>query len=240
MPGYQVRLQRVSIAGGADLQIRSLLDCQQYADPDRAAEAAGISPASWPLFGQIWPSSRKLAELMQAWAVGGRRVLETGCGLALASIVIHRRGGNVTASDCHPLTEAFLRANLLLNQLPDLQYRAGHWQRANPQLGKFDLIIGSDVLYERSQPAQLTTFIQTHAAEQAEVLIVDPNRGNRSAFHRGMEQFGFCLTETALDKSFADGSPYRGRLLHYRREFSGARGPAAHMTQHPASALLVA
>jgi len=218
MPGYQVKLQHVRVAGGADLRIRSLLDCQQYADPDGAADAAGISAANWPLFGQIWPSSEKLADLMQAWAFGDCRVLEAGCGLALASMVIHRRGGNVTASDCHPLTEKFLRANLLLNQLPGLPYRTGHWLRANPQLGTFDLIIGADLLYDRGQPGPLAAFIGEHAAPQAEVLIVDPNRGNRSAFHRGMKQSGFCLTETTLNEPLADGSPYRGRLLHYRRE----------------------
>ncbi len=216
--GYQVRLQCVQVAGGEDLQVRALLDCQQYADPDGAADAAGISAASWPLFGQVWPSSQKLADLMQGWALGDRRILETGCGLALASLVVHRRGGNITASDCHPLTETFLRANLLLNGLHHLHYRTGHWQRVNPQLGEFDLIIGSDLLYERSQPGQLAAFIQIHAAERAEVLIVDPNRGNRSAFHQGMERAGFGLTETALDQPLADGSPYRGRLLHYRRE----------------------
>jgi len=217
VPGYEVKLQRVAVAGGADLQIRSLLDRQQYADPDGEAEAAGISAANWPLFGQLWPSAQKLADLMQAWAFGERRILEAGCGLALASMVIHRRGGNVTASDCHPLTAAFLRANLLLNELSGLRYRTGHWQRRNPLLGRFDVIIGADLLYERSHPEDLTAFIQAHASAQAEVLIVDPNRGNRSAFHRAMQRQRFALTETSLATPLADGSPYRGRLLHYRR-----------------------
>lgn len=217
MAGYQVRLQRVPVRGGADLRIRSLLDSQQFADADGAAEAAGISSASWSLFGQLWPSSMKLADLMQGWAIADRCILETGCGLALASLVIHRRGGNVTASDCHPLAGQFLYENLRLNQLPDLRYRVGHWQRIDPELGKFDLIVGSDVLYERSQPQHLAGFIHGHAAAQVDVLIVDPDRGNRSAFRRAMERSGFRLTETRLDEPLADGTPYRGRLLYYRR-----------------------
>ena len=47
MPGYDVKVQHVAVAGGDDLEIRSLLDRQQYADPDGAAELAGISPACW-------------------------------------------------------------------------------------------------------------------------------------------------------------------------------------------------
>lgn len=217
MPGYEVKLQQVAITGGAALEIRSLRDRLQYADPLGEAEAAGISPACWPLFGQIWPSAQKLADLMQVWELGSRRVLEIGCGLGLASIVIHRRRGDVTASDCHPLAEAFLQANFRLNQLSDLKYSTGNWERANPALGEFDLIIGSDVLYERGHPEQLSAFLHLHATPRAEVLIVDPNRGNRRAFSRCMADRGFELTETVLDAPLQDGSPYRGRLLHYRR-----------------------
>jgi ETFB lysine methyltransferase len=218
MPGYEVMRQQVAIAGGADLLIRSLRNRQQYYDPSGAAEAAGISPACWPLFGQLWPSARKLADLMQGWDLQSRRVLEIGCGLGLASMVIHRRLGDITASDCHPLTEAFLQANLQLNQLPDLKYRAGNWGRSNPALGEFDLIIGSDVLYQRDHPEQLAGFILLHAAPRAEVLIIDPNRGNRSAFNRCMALARFSLNETMIAAPLQDGSPYRGRLLHYRRE----------------------
>jgi hypothetical protein len=134
VPGYQVRFQQVAVDDGADLAVRSLLDRQQYADPLGEAEAAGISPACWSLFGQVWPSAQKLADLMQTWQLGDRRVLEIGCGLALASLVVHRRHGDITASDCHPLAETFLRANLLLNDLPDLKYRTGTWGRAKPAL----------------------------------------------------------------------------------------------------------
>lgn len=215
---------RVRVDGGADLEIRSLLDRQQYADPLGEAEAAGISPATWPLFGQIWPSARKLADLMQGWDLRSRRILELGCGLGLASLVVHRRLGDITASDCHPLTEPFLAANLLLNGLPAMKYRTGNWGHSNPGLGEFDLIIGSDVLYERSQPEQLAAFIQLHAAPEAEVLIIDPNRGNRMAFNRAMARFGFVLTETLLDAPIEDGSGYRGRLLRYRREALGLVG----------------
>ena len=218
MPGYEVRFQQVAVSDGIDLEIRSLLDRQQYADPLGEAEAAGISPACWPLFGQVWPSAQKLADLMQTWQLGTRRVLEIGCGLALASMVIHRRLGNITASDCHPLTETFLRANLLLNHLPDMKYHTGNWGRDNPALGEFDLIVGSDILYERSHPEQLAAFLQMHAAPLAEVLIIDPNRGNRSAFHRQMALLGFTVAETAIDAPLHDGSPYRGRLLHYVRD----------------------
>ena len=82
----------------------------------------------------------------------------------------------------------------------------------------FDLLIASDVLYERSHPLQLSGFIQEHAADGAEVLIVDPNRGNRSAFHRDMANMGFSVTELIMNEPLQDLSAYRGRLLHYKRD----------------------
>lgn len=221
MPGYQVKYQQVAVAGAADLEIRSLLDHDQFADPLGEAAAAGISPATWPLFGQMWPSAQKLADLMQTWEIAGKRVLEIGCGLALASLVIQRRQGDVTASDCHPLAEAFLATNASLNGLPAVKYGTGNWGRDNPQLSTYDLIIGSDVLYERSHPEQLCGFIALHAAPQCEVLIIDPNRGNRSAFHQAMAVLGYSLQELMIEAPLHDGSPYRGRLLRYRRAGGG-------------------
>ena len=76
MPGYLLKQQRVEIQGADDLIIRSLLDRQQFSDPFGEAAAAGISEATWPLFGQLWPSSEKLADLMQVWEIGGLTVLD--------------------------------------------------------------------------------------------------------------------------------------------------------------------
>lgn len=214
--GYEVRLQRVAIAGADDFEIRSLLDRQQYSDPDGDAAREGISPATWSLFGQVWPSAVVLADLMQTWDLRATRVLEIGCGLALASLVIHRRHGDVTASDNHPLAETFLRDNLRRNGLPPMKYLKGNWTHADAALGAFDLIIGSDVLYERDHPALLAGFVDRHAAEHAVVVVIDPERGNRAAFSRRLVQAGFALTETKLCPA-ADGSGYRGRVLQYRR-----------------------
>jgi predicted nicotinamide N-methyase len=215
--GYLVKREMIAVAGGADLQIRSLLDKQQWHDPQGVALALGVSSATWPLFGLVWPSAQKMADLMQTWPLNNLRILEIGCGLALASLVIHRRLGNITASDCHPYTQRFLSANLLLNALPMMAYQSGHWGRDNPLLGEFDLIIGSDVLYERDHPAQLADFIQRHAAQHAQVLIIDPNRGQRSAFNKCMSGHQFDLTRSEIVLPLHDLTPYRGSLLNYQR-----------------------
>jgi predicted nicotinamide N-methyase len=227
MPGYQTKHESIAIEGVQNLWIRSLLDRQQYADPLGEAEALNISSAAWPLFGLLWPSSLQLAAWMAARPlVPQERILEVGCGLALASLVMHRQGANVTASDCHPLTAAFLAENVRLNAMLPLPYRHGHWGAAletgtaaprERVQGQFDLIMGSDVLYERDESGQLSRFIARHARASAEVLIVDPNRGNRAAFNRRMAHEGFALEEIDLSRAPAGGEAYRGRMLRYLR-----------------------
>ena len=227
MPGYRTKQESIAIAGVDDLVIRSLLDRQQHADPQGDAERLGISSAQWPLFGLLWPSGAHLAARMALRpVVRAERILEIGCGLGLASLVGHRRGADVTASDVHPLAAAFLLENLRLNQLPPMKYRHGPW--AAPAVtatgdvhGEFDLIIGSDVLYERDERAMLSGFIGRHAAPVVEVWIVDPDRGNRPAFNREMAALGFDREELRLDQALPVGTAtqaaYKGRLLVYRR-----------------------
>lgn len=225
VPGYLTWEQSVAVAGVDPLTIRSLLDRQQFADPLGEAAALGISSAEWPLFGLLWPSSAQLAARLALRPVrAAERILEIGCGLALASLVAHRRGADVTASDCHPLAGAFLAENLRLNALAPMKYRHGHWGAATdagpPPLveGRFDLIVGSDLLYARDAAGDMARFIDRHAAASAEVWVVDPDRGNRPAFNRCMSGYGFERQELRLDIAATPTVPaYRGRLLRYGR-----------------------
>jgi predicted nicotinamide N-methyase len=221
-PGYLTKHESIAVAGVADLQIRSLLDRQQFCDPLGEALALGISSAAWPIFGLLWPSGAQLAARIALRGVApGERILEIGCGLALASLVAHRRGANVTASDCHPLAETFLLANLRLNGLLPMKYRHGCWGAASAETApaQYELIIGSDVLYERDAKGDLAGFIHRHSAPAGEVWVLDPDRGNRNAFHRSMALLGFAVQEERLDTlATPHALAYKGRLCSYRRD----------------------
>jgi predicted nicotinamide N-methyase len=224
--GYQTKQESIAVQGVPNLLIRSLLNKQQFYDPGNAALDLGISSAFWSLFGLLWPSGSRLAERMALRPVNvDERILELGCGLGLASLVGHRRGANITASDCHPLAGEFLRENLRLNQLSPMSYQHGHWgqhaaQQQDPAVSsKFDLIIGSDILYERDEQGDLANYIHQHMEDHAEVWVVDPNRGNRAHFHRNMAAQGFLLSEEALHITATDTeAAYKGRMLTYSRD----------------------
>lgn len=233
--GYETRMQRIEIPGGEDLVIQSLLDRQQYYDPNGAARRLGICSASWPLFGLLWPSSLHMAaRLMQRPVCDGERILEIGCGLAVPTLVGRRRGARITASDRHPLARRFLEKNAELNGVETVNYRHGQWGLSEAPCvsdtgaellsARYDLILGSDLLYDRDAPHLLADFLDDHAAEDAKVWIIDPDRGHRPAFVRQMAARGFLLEaeerlvgDAQAVQMHQDATPYKGRLLQFRR-----------------------
>lgn len=216
MPGYNTRVSTAHL-GGHDYRIRSLSDRQQFADPLGRAAKAGISSANWSMFGQLWPSGRMLAEAMSEFDIVDKRILELGCGLGLASLVLTRRGADITATDHHPLAEVFLSHNAGLNGLAIPHYHDLQWAVADETLGRFELIIASDVLYERDHAALLSVLCGRHAQQQSEIVFTDPGRGNSNNFTRAMALQGFSMTEVLTRFDTNDRPPFRGRLLHYRR-----------------------
>ena len=50
--------------GEDDIHLRTLRDKQQFRDEEKKAEKLGISSATWPLFGIVWPSSEVLANFI--------------------------------------------------------------------------------------------------------------------------------------------------------------------------------
>lgn len=215
MPGYHTRFIDLPI-GEHMYRLRVLSDRQQFYDPDGHCARLGISDAQWGLFGQSWAAGQTLAQAMHCFEIGDKRILELGCGIGLASLVLQRRGAQVIASDAHPLTEVFLAYNAALNALPAVHYRQLDWDVPLPTLGLFDLIIASDVLYERGQAERLAEVIARHAMPMAEVVLTDPGRGNAARFTRLLHEQGFHQDMHDTPPR-GDGPPSRERLLHFRR-----------------------
>lgn len=216
MTSFRTRYQTIEF-GDLDIHVRTLRDNQQFSDDEGAAARLGISSASWPIFGIVWASGIVLAQQMLNFDVSGKRVLEVGCGIGLASLVLNRRLANITATDYHPEVEAFLKINAQLNDGLAINFVRTGWADADSGLGLFDVIIGSDLLYEAEHVELLAGFINQHANPHCEVMLVDPGRGNHARFSKKMITLGYshCQrkseTQTFLDK------PFSGNILSYSR-----------------------
>lgn len=216
MSSLRVRYQTLEF-DDVDIHVRTLRDNQQYADHDGIAERLGISSANWPLFGIVWASGKVLARLMIDYKIEGKRILEVGCGIALSSLVLNHRQADITATDHHPEVAAFLKENTRINGGRTIPFVRTGWEDENSALGNFDLIIGSDLLYEQNHATLLSQFIDQHAAPQCEVIIVDPGRGNRGRFTRLMTELGYDHHREKPTIEDDPDKPFKGHVLHYLR-----------------------
>lgn len=206
-----------------DFNICSLLDNQQFDKDDLEAAALGITSSNWSLFGIVWPASQILAAELSADNFTGKRVLEIGCGIGLASLVLHKMGVDITASDYHPRAQEFLDRNVSDNNLPPIKFQKVDFEKENQVLGKFDLIIASDILYQPHHAKVVANFISTHSANDVEVILVDPGRENRSKFTLNMTALGYSHQFKRFNQTLAAGIKCKGQILHYHRQSNPTR-----------------
>lgn len=138
--------------------------------------------------------------------------LDLGCGMGLAGTAAAALGMPVLFADLEPDALLFARLNSLpfagrwLRRRRELSRRWFGYRRFTPmvrtrvldwrtdRLGeRFDLIIGSDVLYERGQWAHLETFWRAHLAPGGAVLLGEPGRPTGKAFPEWITSHGWVL-----------------------------------------------
>jgi len=211
--------------GEVDVHLRTLRDTNEFDDPAGRAQALGVSPSQWALFGVVWSSSLVLAGMMVDIDIAGRRILEVGCGIGLASLVLNQRGADVTAMDRHPEAGRFLKHNTELNGIPEITFECSDWRELS-NLGGFDLIIGSDLLYSREPVEGLSKFADEHASPTNEMILVDPGRGQAGRFSRTMVERGFShsVRQAAPEESEQPRRPGVARIQVH--SFHRAPAPA--------------
>lgn len=211
LESYSTKQESTQIHG-VTYHIKSLKDKNQFFDPDGTAEALGISSAMWPISGILWPSGIVLADLISELTLDKLRILEVGCGIGLASLIASSKGADITASDYHPLTRSFLIDNAALNGIPTVKYFQGNWHKPITNRGVFDLIIGSDLLYDKDNLEILATFINCHLAKSGRVILIEPRRALANKFVRIMADIKiYCEIEDLPSKKL------NGEALHYKR-----------------------
>lgn len=203
--------------GKIDVHLCTLRNRQEFHDPSQAAEKLGISSASWPYFGVIWPSSIVLAHFISDYKTNSKRILEVGCGMALSSLLLNKQSADITATDYHPEVENFLQRNTTLNEDKLIPFERVDWADKSDELGLFDLIIGSDLLYEEEHIELLANFINRHSKPNCEIILVDPGRGRKSKLSTRMSEFGFTFSHHKPDHTDYLDKDFKGHILKFMR-----------------------
>lgn len=216
MTPFRIRYQTIEF-DDIDIHVRSLRDRQQFYDPSGEAEALGISSAQWSLFGVVWESSEVLARKMASFDIQGKRILEVGCGMALSSLLLNYREADITATDYHPEAAQFLSANTRLNRGRKIPFLRTGWGDLEDDLGRFDVVIGADLLYEKQHIELLSGFINRHANPHCEVIIVDPGRGHHALFSKKMQHLGYSHSQYKPQPAGCSTTLFKGQVLNYLR-----------------------
>jgi len=203
--------------GKIDIHLCTLRNKQEFHDPEGIAMKLGISSATWPIFGIVWPSSLVLAHHMIKHDIGSRRVLEIGCGTALSSLLLNMQNVDITATDYHPEAEYFLNRNTKLNGSSAIPFERTGWADNDDSLGRFDLIIGSDLLYEDEHTELLTGFIREHSNPKCEIIIVDPGRGRKNKFAKKLLEFGYISSFSKPENTGYLDNDFKGHILTFLR-----------------------
>lgn len=152
--------------------------------PLESAELPDSGGVEWapiaPYWSVLWRSGVGLAREVDAARLGGLRVVELGCGLALPSITAARGGASVLATDACAEAVALADRNARENDAR-IETAVADWTAPERlvERGPFDLVLAADVLYERPAVAALLSLLPRLGSR---AWIADPGRPAGEAF----------------------------------------------------------
>jgi predicted nicotinamide N-methyase len=130
-----------------------------------------------PYWAEVWPSSLALARAVGGRSLRGARTLELGCGLGIVATAAALAGGRVVATDWSAEAIRFTAANAARNGA-HVSTAIVDWSEPAAIVAgaPWQLVLGSDVLYERRNVDQMLELLPRLAGREGEVWIADPGR----------------------------------------------------------------
>ena len=151
-----------------------------------------------PYWAELWPSATALAHRIATFAAepgNGRRLLELGCGLGLVSLAAIRAGFEVVSTDYYEEALAFTELNARHNGLVPPATRLVDWRRFPEDLGRFDLVVASDVLFEKPNIPLIAAAFSRTLAPGGRGLLTDPGRPPAATFADECERHALRIVE---------------------------------------------
>ncbi len=150
-----------------------------------------------PYWAELWASAVALAHDVSIRSLRGKRTLELGCGLGLPSIAAARAGGRVLATDWSQDAVRATAANAERNDVEVETLRCA-WGDADAIVARapWQLVIASDVLYERRHVDQLLGLLPRLVDERGLVLLADPGRAPSEQFLSRAAGAGWIVRST--------------------------------------------
>ncbi len=163
---------------GGEIELERPRDAEALIDEEAFAEGEFL-----PYWAELWSSAIALAHDVSLRSLRGKRTLELGCGLGLPSIAAARAGGRVLATDWSPDAVLATAANAQRNDVT-LETLVCSWSApaAIVERAPWQLVLASDVLYERRNGELLLDLLPRLVDEGGLILIADPQRAAAEPF----------------------------------------------------------
>jgi predicted nicotinamide N-methyase len=160
-----------------------------------------------PYWAELWDSALGIGSyLAREWNRGvgtrasedesglaRRSVLDLGCGMGFAGMVAAALGATVLFADLEADALLFAQLNSLAwNQR--VRTRRLNW-RIDRLDQRFDLIVGADVLYDRTQWDFLEPFFGAHLRAGGIILLAEPGRQTGDHFPEWISKRGWTVAE---------------------------------------------
>jgi ETFB lysine methyltransferase len=129
-----------------------------------------------PYWADVWPSSLILAGKLLGLKGRGKTALELGCGVGLSTLAATTAGFDVLSTDYYEDALDVTRANVFRNLGKLARTRLVDWRHLPEDLGRFNLVFASDVLYEKEYAELLPVILDRLLVPSGIALIADPGR----------------------------------------------------------------
>jgi predicted nicotinamide N-methyase len=190
-------IEEIVLVGGREIALErprdsdSLLDADVFGDDERL-----------PYWAELWPSGVALAAAVIGRSLRGRRVLELGCGLGLASICAALAGGKVTATDWFAAATDAAGRNARRNGVA-IETLTCRWQDPGVlvDLAPWELVLAADVLYERRNLPLLHALLPRLVGARGEIWIADPGREFAGEFFSDARDEGWRIATISESSS---------------------------------------
>jgi predicted nicotinamide N-methyase len=146
-----------------------------------------------PYWADVWPSSIVLAEKLLGLKGAGRTALELGCGVGLSTLAATSAGFDVLSTDYYEDALDVTRANVFRNLGTIARTRMVDWRHFPEDLGRFDLVFASDVLYEKEYAELLPLLLRRLLVPGGIALIADPGRVAAPVFVEACATHGLTI-----------------------------------------------
>ena len=144
-----------------------------------------------PFWAASWRAAEGLDKFLETvQGIERCRVLELGGGSGRAGISAGLRGANVVITDAVPI--ALLVCKFNARQIEErVRVRKLDWRDRDTSLGRFPIILGSDIVYDPKLFPILETCMRRHLAPDGSVFLSEPHRHTGDRFEPWIQAAGW-------------------------------------------------